>query len=50
MRLPWLGRWTSCDPIGIGDGNNVYAYVNGHILQATDPSGTQEKKYPPIQI
>ena len=21
---PWLGRWTSCDPIGIKDGLNVY--------------------------
>src|SRR5690606_26277020 len=22
--LPWLGRWMSADPIGIGDGVNVY--------------------------
>ncbi|PTQ91464.1 RHS repeat-associated protein [Nitrosomonas nitrosa] len=43
----WLGRWVSCDPIGIGDGSNVYEYIHGHVIQATDPSGTQEKKYPP---
>ncbi|MCI5143006.1 MAG: hypothetical protein D3909_15000, partial [Candidatus Electrothrix sp. ATG1] len=26
----WLGRWCSCDPIGIGDGVNVYGYVSGN--------------------
>ncbi|MBK8404448.1 MAG: RHS repeat-associated core domain-containing protein [Saprospiraceae bacterium] len=24
--LPWLGIWLSADPIGIGDGVNVYRY------------------------
>src|SRR5205085_9986274 len=23
---PWLARWTAADPIGIKDGNNLYAY------------------------
>ena len=25
----WLGRWTSADPIGLGDGVNRYAYCHG---------------------
>lgn len=25
---PWLGRWTSPDPIGIADGINTYCFVN----------------------
>jgi len=37
---PWLARWTSADPIGIGDGLNVYAYVGGNPVMAADPSGT----------
>jgi RHS repeat-associated protein len=27
--LPWLGRWLSADPIGIGDGLNVFSYCKG---------------------
>ena len=37
----WLGRWTAADPIGIGDGLNVYMYVHGNPLSGVDPSGTQ---------
>ena len=37
----WLGRWTAADPIGIGDGLNVYMYVHGTPLSGVDPSGTQ---------
>lgn len=29
--MPWLGRWCSADPIGIGDGVNLYAYVNNPV-------------------
>jgi RHS repeat-associated protein len=25
----WLGRWTSADPIGLGDGVNRFAYCHG---------------------
>jgi len=28
------------DPIGYGGGSNLYAYVEGQALEATDPSGT----------
>lgn len=36
----WLGRWTSADPIGLGDGVNRYAYVRGNPVGMRDPSGT----------
>lgn len=35
----WLGRWTAVDPIGIGDGLNVYMYVHGNPVKLQDPSG-----------
>lgn len=37
----WLGRWTSCDPTGIKDGLNVYAYVRGNPVKLRDPEGTE---------
>ncbi|WP_299458109.1 SpvB/TcaC N-terminal domain-containing protein [uncultured Microscilla sp.] len=39
--LPWLGRWLSTDPIGIGDGVNVYGYVRGNPVRLVDGSGRQ---------
>ncbi len=39
--LPWLGRWLSTDPIGIGDGVNVYAYCSNSPVVLHDRSGTQ---------
>jgi RHS repeat-associated protein len=36
----WLGRWTSGDPIGLGDGVNRFAYVSGNPVGMRDPSGT----------
>jgi RHS repeat-associated protein len=36
----WLGRWTSADPIGLGDGVNRFAYVSGNPVGMRDPSGT----------
>jgi RHS repeat-associated protein len=38
---PWLGRWSACDPKGIGDGLNVYAYVRGNPIVLSDPTGTE---------
>ncbi|TPX14888.1 uncharacterized protein E0L32_004997 [Thyridium curvatum] len=37
---PWLGRWTSPDPLGMVDGPNVYAYVLNEPVNLFDPSGT----------
>lgn len=36
---PWLGRWTSCDPAGLADGANVYAFVGNRPLMRIDESG-----------
>jgi RHS repeat-associated protein len=35
----WLGRWVSCDPIGILAGNNCFEYVGGSPTRMSDPSG-----------
>ncbi len=35
----WLGRWLSPDPIGIGDGFNVYCYVGCDPVNRVDPTG-----------
>jgi RHS repeat-associated protein len=38
---PWLGRWASVDPIGIGDGVNVYQYVANNPTAYVDQAGFQ---------
>ncbi|ACE06707.1 hypothetical protein Aasi_1414 [Candidatus Amoebophilus asiaticus 5a2] len=40
--VPWLGRWCSADPIGIGDGVNVYRYVGNNPVNLHDPTGALE--------
>ncbi|MEI7772402.1 MAG: RHS repeat-associated core domain-containing protein, partial [Chloroflexales bacterium] len=37
---PWLGRWASADPIGIGDGFNIYRYAHNRPIHFYDPTGT----------
>jgi len=37
---PRTGRFVSEDPIGFGDGPNLYAYVAGDPVNRRDPSGT----------
>lgn len=39
----WLGRWTAADPIGVGDGVNVYQYVKGNSISLYDLSGNSGK-------
>ena len=39
--LPWLGRWLTADPIGIGDGVNVYAYGGNNPIISFDLTGKQ---------
>jgi RHS repeat-associated protein len=37
----WLGRWTSCDPIGTPGGINLYRYVNNRPISLVDKTGRE---------
>jgi RHS repeat-associated protein len=39
---PWLGRWTICDPIGIGDSVNLYVFVRCSPVRFRDHDGRQD--------
>lgn len=41
--MPWLGRWLSCDPIGLQAGTNLFAYVKNDPINFFDPRGTMEQ-------
>src|SRR6266498_5176713 len=43
--VPWLGRWTAADPLGIVDGLNLYAYARNAPLNLSDPSGTRSSPH-----
>jgi RHS repeat-associated protein len=36
---PETSKWTARDPIGLGDGPNIYAYVGNDPVNFTDPTG-----------
>jgi RHS repeat-associated protein len=36
---PWLGRWTACDPAGLKDGVNIYAYCQSNPAILRDTTG-----------
>jgi RHS repeat-associated protein len=36
---PWLGRWISCDPVGIVDGNNILLFSQNNPIQYIDKNG-----------
>lgn len=40
--LPWLGRWVSADPGGVGDGINLYCYSGNRPVGSRDPTGFWE--------
>lgn len=37
--IPWLGRWSATDPIGIGDGLNIYQYASNNPIRLKDQNG-----------
>jgi RHS repeat-associated protein len=37
----WLGRWVSCDPIGVKDGLNIYRFVKNNSINFFDRKGFQ---------
>lgn len=43
---PKLGRFLQTDPIGYDDGMNMYAYVGGDPVNATDPMGLCRRSLP----
>jgi RHS repeat-associated protein len=43
MYAPHLGRFLQADPIGYGDGMNMYAYVGGDPVNAEDSDGLQKQ-------
>ena len=45
---PWLGRWTSCDPAGTTDSNNLYAYVRQNPVRLLDSDGRQSADSAPV--
>ncbi len=40
--IPWLGRWSASDPIGIGDGVNLYLYAGNRPIGSRDLNGFAE--------
>lgn len=38
---PWLGRWTSCDPAELKDGENLYLFSRNNPIKFVDPNGKQ---------
>jgi RHS repeat-associated protein len=43
--MPRIGKWISADPVGMGDGSNVYSYCNCNPISLSDPSGTKHKHH-----
>ena len=42
---PWLGRWASCDPIGVRGGLNLYAYCDCRPVNRIDLAGTDDWEF-----
>lgn len=42
--MPWHSRLVNPDPIGIGDGLNVYEYVKSNLMRHMDPHDTCRQK------
>jgi RHS repeat-associated protein len=43
---PWLGRWVSCDPIGLSGGINITNYCKNNPIVRVDLNGQEDGKPP----
>ena len=41
---PWLARWTTPDPAGVGRNPNAYRYVLANPVKLVDPDGREEQQ------
>ena len=46
----WLGRWVSCDPIGVQDGLNLYQYCRDNPVNRTDRMGSDSWSWNPLNF
>ena len=44
--VSWLGRWVSTDPLGLGDGINLYCYCTNRPTRKIDKNGKQSEEKP----
>ena len=44
--VAWLGRWGSCDPIGLEGGANLFGYSHSNPILFLDPGGKSPRKVP----
>ena len=38
---PWLARWTTCDPMGLVDGPNLFRFVSNNPVRFVDRTGQE---------
>lgn len=48
--VAWLGRWSSCDPIGISAGPNLFLYVKNSPTLLVDKTGNDAEESPTFTI
>jgi RHS repeat-associated protein len=46
--VPWLARWTSCDPLGPVSTQNLFVYCRNNPVTRIDSTGLQDAKFDAI--